>query len=173
MHAPQGITRFGADDVDTWHKAEGRQIFLADVVDPDNGGTMSVGFARYAPGESNDWVVTYDEALIVTRGTYSVTSADGRKTTAGVGDVIYLEAGTPVRYSAEDQGADVVYVTYPHWMEAQRRSPYAALLDSFQPVDDGPPATSPLALLREIHEPFERGEPADIGPLVEIGRAHV
>jgi hypothetical protein len=35
-----------------------------------------VGFAYYAPGARNEWVVTYDEALIITRGAFTVTSAD-------------------------------------------------------------------------------------------------
>lgn len=52
-----GISLFTPDDVDTWHQSEDREIYLGDVVDPSNTDTMSVGFARYAPGESNEWVV--------------------------------------------------------------------------------------------------------------------
>jgi ethanolamine utilization protein EutQ len=100
---------------------------------------MSVGFARYAPGEANEWVVTYDEALIVTRGAYSVTSADGRKTTAKAGELIFLSKGTKVVYSAEEDGAEVVYVTYPHWIKAQEASQHAALLETFHPIEGAPP----------------------------------
>ncbi|MGH2949047.1 MAG: nuclear transport factor 2 family protein [Solirubrobacteraceae bacterium] len=172
--AAEGIRVFTHDDVATWHRAQGRRIFLGDVVDASNSDAMSVGFARYAPGESNEWVVTYDEALIVTRGAFSVTSADGIKTTANAGEVIVLSKGTKVVYSAEDAGANVVYVTYPHWIDAQRRSEHAALLDSFHPVAaDAEPrqneaATADnVALLREIWEPIARGESDDNRPFFD------
>jgi ethanolamine utilization protein EutQ len=142
---PSGITLFTPADVKTWHRSGERRIFLADVLDAANSDSMSVGFARYASGESNDWVVTYDEALVVTRGTYSVTSADGVKTTAKAGELIFLRKGTELTYSAEEDGADVVYVTYPHWVEAQRRSEHAHLLDTFQPTGDAPDTGEPVA----------------------------
>ena len=170
---PTGISLFTADDAQTWHQSEDREIYLSDVVDPTNSDTISVGFARYAPGEANEWVVTYDEALIVTRGAYSVTSEDGLKTTARVGEVIFLRKGTKLVYSAEDAGADVVYVTYPHWMRAQERSEHAALLDTFHPVDGGPKspkapsADDNIALLRGIYDPLERGETHDFGRFFE------
>jgi ethanolamine utilization protein EutQ len=65
---------------------------------------MSVGFAHCEPGARNEWVVTYDEALIITRGAFTVTSADGIETTARPGEVIFLRAGTPVVYSAKEEG---------------------------------------------------------------------
>jgi ethanolamine utilization protein EutQ len=171
--AAEGIRLFTPDDVQTWYQAEGRRIFLSDVVDPSNGDTMSVGFARYAPGESNEWVVTYDEALIVTRGAFSVTSADGLKTTAEVGELIFLSKGTKVVYSAEKTGADVVYVTYPHWMDAQRQSEHATLLDSFHPVGGAQPrwseatATDAIELMQDIYGPLERGESDDFQPFFD------
>lgn len=166
--AAEGIRLFTPDDVQTWYQADGRRIFLSDVVDPSNSDTMSVGFARYAPGESNEWVVTYDEALIVTRGAFSVTSADGLKTTAAVGELIFLSKGTKVVYSAEDTGADVVYVTYPHWMNAHRQSQHAALLDTFHPVDRAPSRSSEaIELLQAIYGPLEAGESNDFQPFFD------
>jgi ethanolamine utilization protein EutQ len=155
---PQGIRLFTPQAAEAWHQSEDRQVFLSDVVDARNGDTMSVGFARYGPGESNEWVVTYDEALIVTRGAYSVASADGVKTTARTGEVIFLDKGTTVVYSAEEDGADVVYVTYPHWVDAQEKSAHAAFLDTFHPVENGPPPASARELLQGIFGPMERGE---------------
>ena len=104
---------------------------------------LGLGFARYAPGQSNEWVVTYDEALIVTKGVYSVTAEDGTKTTAKVGEVIFLTKGTKVVYSAAEE-TEVVYVTYPTWMDAHRRSEHAHLLDIYHPIQsDGPPDIRP------------------------------
>jgi ethanolamine utilization protein EutQ len=126
------VRRFTSDDPDTWYQAEGRPIFLADVLDADNSETMSVGFARYDKGAENAWTTTYDEALIVTSGRFTVRSADGAQT-ADAGEVIYLTADTELVYQA-DEDTELVYVTYPHWAEATRASRYAAALDAFHPV---------------------------------------
>jgi ethanolamine utilization protein EutQ len=171
--ASEAIRLFKAEDVDTWFRSGERQIFLSDILDPGNSESMSVGFARYGPGESNEWVVTYDEALIVTRGAYSVTSADGVEATARAGEVIFLRKGTPVVYSAKQEGADVVYVTYPHWMDAQRQSKHAGFLETFQPADGPPPpsndgaTTDAVALLQRLFGPLERGESGDFQPFYD------
>jgi ethanolamine utilization protein EutQ len=161
------ISHFTPDDVDTWYRPREIQMLLGDVLDPSNSESMSVGFAHYAPGASNEWVVTYDEALIITKGAFTVTSADGVETTAHAGEVIFLRAGTPVVYSAKDEGAEVVYVTYPHWTEAHAASEYAPFLDSFQPIEERPGRSDPVALLRSIYDPLERGESHDFGPFYD------
>jgi ethanolamine utilization protein EutQ len=162
-----GIRRFTTDDVGTWHKSERGGVFLSDVVDATNGDSMSVGFARYEPRASNEWVVTYDEALITTRGVFTVTSEDGVTTAAEAGEVIFLTRGTPVVYAAGDAGADIVYVTYPHWMDAQQASEQAALLGTFTPIEGAPPPTH-RELLRRAWGPLERGESDDMGPVFDL-----
>jgi ethanolamine utilization protein EutQ len=164
LAATQGIRLFTIDDVETWYRPGEIKMLLGDVLDPSNSESMSVGFAHYAPGASNEWVVTYDEALIVTNGAFTVTSADGVETTARAGEVIFLRVGTPVVYSAKEEGAEVVYVTYPHWAEAHAASEYAPFLDSFQPSEEGPERSDALALLRSIYDPLERGESRDFQP---------
>jgi ethanolamine utilization protein EutQ len=139
--ATEGIRLYTASDVADWYRRGDREIFLGDVLDPSNSESMTVGFARYAPGESNEWVVTYDEALIVTAGAFTVASKDGRRTTARAGEVIFLRKGTPLVYSAEDEGAELVYVTYPHWSLTEAEQ---AFIDAFQPID-GPPPISNVA----------------------------
>ena len=62
---------------------------------------MTVGFARYGAGESNPWTMSYDEALIVTSGRFTVES-DGIDITAGPGEAIYLRDGTEVVYRADE-----------------------------------------------------------------------
>lgn len=168
-----GIQLFTSDEVTAWVKARGREIYLGDVLDATNSDTMGVGFARYAPGESNTWVVTYDEVLIVTRGAFSVTSADGQKTTAKEGEVIFLPRNTSLRYSTEESGAEVVYVSYPHWTKTHLASEHADLLDTFQPTQQRPPrltASRPeanIALMRQIHDPLEQGESTDFSPFFD------
>lgn len=115
-----------------------REIFVGDVLDSSGSDAMSVGFYRNKrKGEKNEWVVTYDEALIVTRGALTVRSGDGAST-ARAGEVIFLTKGTAVAYEAAEDDTEVVYVTYPHWMDAHTRSEHAAMLDSYHPVAEEP-----------------------------------
>lgn len=127
------VRRFTADQAD-WYQYRDREIFVGDVLDSSNSETMSVGFYRNRnKGEANEWIVTYDEALVVTKGALTVRSAEGA-TTARPGEVIFLTKGTKVAYEAAEDGTEVVYVTYPHWMDAHRKSEHAHLLDAYQPA---------------------------------------
>lgn len=123
-----------------WYQPGSKPLFLADVLDEHSASPMSVGFALYAAGASNDWTMTYDEVLVITRGRFTVV-ADGRETTAGPGEAIFLPKGTPLTYRA-DEATELVYVTHPHWAEATRSSAHAGALDAFQPV---PPAATAAA----------------------------
>jgi ethanolamine utilization protein EutQ len=128
------VRRFTAEDA-AWFQYGDRQIFVGDVLDSSNGDTMSVGFYRNrTKGGRNEWIVTYDEALVVTKGALTVRSGEGA-TTARAGEVIFLTKGTQVAYEAAEDGTEFVYVTYPHWMDAQRRSEHAHLLDAYRPLD--------------------------------------
>lgn len=128
-----GVRHFTSDDA-KFHQYADREIFVGDVLDSSNSDTMSVGYYRNRrKGERNEWVVTYDEALIVTKGALTVRSADGAKT-AKAGEVLFLTKGTQVAYEAAEDDTEVVYVTFPHWLEAQTKSEHAALLDSYRPV---------------------------------------
>lgn len=111
-----------------------REIFVGDVLDSLNSDAMSVGYYRNKKrGEKNEWVVTYDEALIVTKGALIIRHADGA-TTAKAGEIIFLTKGTKIAYEAGADDTEVVYVSYPHWMDAQKKSKHAELLNSYHPV---------------------------------------
>lgn len=125
-------TQYSSNKITQWYQSKDDPIFLGDVVDADSGTQMSVGFARYAKGAQNDWVVTYDEALIVTKGQYSVVTDEGTAT-AKAGEVIYLTKGTKLTYRADEE-TEVVYVSYPHWAKAQSESEHAHFMDTFHPV---------------------------------------
>jgi len=135
MRGP-GVLKVTSDDPDLrWYRRGDQQLRLADAVDGSAGAAMTVGFARYAAGESNEWIMSYDEALVVTRGSFAVDSAD-ESTVAGPGEVIYLSPDTPVVYRAIED-SEVVYVSYPHWYDATVRSPHAARLEEFVEEVDG------------------------------------
>ena len=129
------VRHFVARDAD-WYQYRDRQIFVGDVIDSSNSETMSVGFYRNkVKGDRNEWIVTYDEALIVTKGALTIRFEEGAKT-AKAGEVIFLTKGTKVAYEAAEDDTEVVYVTYPHWMDAHRQSEHAALLDAYHPVSN-------------------------------------
>ncbi len=163
------VRLFTPDDVPGWMKAQGREIYLGDVVDGSDKDTMGVGFARYAPGESNHWVVTYDEVLVVTGGAFSVTPAGGQKRTAREGEILFLAKDTDLVYAAEDSGAELVYVMDPDWTDTQLASDHADLLETFQPIQGSPPrrGETGLALMKEVWGPLERGESHDFGPFFD------
>ena len=129
------VKHFSSNDAD-WYQYRDREIFVGDVLNSTNSETMSVGFYRNKfKGERNEWVVTYDEALICTKGTLTVRSPEGDQT-AKAGEVIFLTKGTRVAYEAGEDNTEVVYVTYPHWMDVHRQSEHAALLDDFHPATE-------------------------------------
>ena len=56
------------DDTTTWFQAGDRNVFIGDVLDLATSATLRVRFSRYGRGASHEWMVTADEALIVTKG---------------------------------------------------------------------------------------------------------
>jgi ethanolamine utilization protein EutQ len=129
------VRHFTAKDA-KWYQYRDRQIFVGDVIDSSNSDTMSVGFYQNKiKGERNEWVVTYDEAIIVTRGTLTIRTPEGSKT-AKAGEVLFLTKGTKVAYEAAEDDTVMVYVSYPHWIDAHRRSEHAALLDAYHSVSN-------------------------------------
>ncbi|MGH8627953.1 MAG: cupin [Gammaproteobacteria bacterium] len=126
------VRHFTIQDVKEWYQHTDRQMFLGGVLDATNSDAMSVGFARYRKGESNEWIVTYDEINIVTKGAFTFRTAEGAFT-AKAGEILYITKGAKVVYEAPED-MELVYVTYPHCMTAQRNSEHADLLDTFHPV---------------------------------------
>jgi ethanolamine utilization protein EutQ len=119
------VRLFTSKDAKFYQYAD-RQIFVGDAVDSSNSDSMSIGFYRNKrKGDQNEWVVTYDEALIVTKGALTVRFADGVKT-ARTGEVIFLTKGTRITYEAAEDDTEVVYVTYPHWMDVHKTSEHAS-----------------------------------------------
>ena len=129
------VRHFTSKDARFYRYANCR-IFVGDVLDSSNSDHMSVGFYRNEKkGERNEWVVSYDEALIVTKGALTVRSADGA-VTARAGEVLFLRSGTQIAYESAEDDTEAVYVTYPHWLDAHAKSEHAHLLDAYHPVRD-------------------------------------
>jgi|SRR5690606_30825174 len=128
------VRHFTSNDARFYQYAD-RRIFVGDVLDSSNSETMSVGFYRNErKGEKNEWIVTYDEALIVTKGVLVIRSG-GKATAARAGEVIFLTKGTALAYEAGEDDTEVVYVSYPHWLDAHMKSEHAHLLEAYHPID--------------------------------------
>jgi hypothetical protein len=54
--------------------------------------------------------------------------------TARAGEVVSLSRGTHVVYEGEEDGTEVVFVTYLQGLDAQRQASQAGMLDDFHPV---------------------------------------
>ncbi|MFC0278720.1 ethanolamine utilization protein EutQ [Falsigemmobacter intermedius] len=77
---------------------------------------LAGGFARFRAAEI-PWQVRYDELILVLEGQFSVETPEG-VLSAGPRDTIWLPAGTPVTYRAED--ALVFYSLQPaSWASAE------------------------------------------------------
>lgn len=96
-----------------WSQFGESQIFIGDVAHKANSSSMGVDYIRYDKGEANAWAVTYDEVLVILRGSFTV-EFDGDAVTAGPGESIWLESGTAVVYRANEETL-LVGVTYPVW----------------------------------------------------------
>jgi ethanolamine utilization protein EutQ len=112
---PQTITpirHLTADRVATWYQQDDVEMVVGDAQDPARSAPLVIGFARYRKGAINQLAtLPYDEALIITRGVFTVRRPDG-VATASAGEVIFHRAGASVVYQA-DEDAEMVYVCYP------------------------------------------------------------
>ncbi|WP_105416505.1 cupin domain-containing protein [Neorhizobium sp. T25_27] len=93
------------------------EIYVGNLVDEKNGGPVTIGYGRYAPGQSLTETMAVDDTMIVLEGRLSVSTGAGT-VTAGPGDIVYMPKGESVTITTEGEGALTAYVTYPHWAEA-------------------------------------------------------
>jgi ethanolamine utilization protein EutQ len=157
------IRHLTADNVATWYQQHDVEMVVGDALDPAGGAPLVIGYARYRKGVTNQiTTLPYDEALIVTRGVFTVRRADG-VATARAGEVIFHRAGAKVVYEA-DEDAELVYVSHP----ALPMEPVAG----FHPADHAlaaqlAPSADNVALLEGIWGPMERGESSDLQPFFD------
>jgi len=124
------------DDTPAWFLAGDDDVMVGDVLDlaPTQG--LRVRFGRYDQGAEHEWIVTYDETLIITKGTLLVRFAGGSQL-ARAGEVVALSKGTRVVYRGEENGTEVVFVTHSHWTDPLR-APHAAAESGLRPLASGP-----------------------------------
>ena len=87
----------------------GDQAQAAHLCGADDGSKLGAGFGRMK-NASFEWTVQYDEIILVLEGEVTVQT-DTDTLTAGRFDTIWLPAGTPVTYQAEE--ALIFYAIQP------------------------------------------------------------
>ncbi len=96
-------------------------IALADVVNEDETPGVklgAVGFARAPRGSSSNFEFAYDEVLVITKGSCTIRSRN-QELNAQVGEVIYLPAGVPGTFHADEE-LELVYVASSPYGEVNR-----------------------------------------------------
>ena len=111
------VQKFSVSDA-TLVKSPGQnaEIYVGNLVDEKDGGPVTIGYGRYAPGQSLTETMAVDDTMIVLEGRLSVSTSDGTLR-AGPGDIVYMPKGQAVTITTDGEGALTAYVTYPHWAE--------------------------------------------------------
>ncbi len=121
------VRKLTSEAAPTWSRVGDQEIFVSDMIDEATApqAKMTVGYARVGKGETLDISFPYDEVLVLTKGTYTVRTAQGEALTAGAGEVIYLPAGSANTLVAEAE-TEMVYVANPPAVYAQHVARAAA-----------------------------------------------
>jgi ethanolamine utilization protein EutQ (cupin superfamily) len=93
------------------------EIYAGNLVDQRHGGPVTIGYGRYAPGQTYTDTIAVHDVMIVLEGRLSVSS-DGETVTAAPGEIVYMPKGVKVTIRSYEEAALTAYVTYPHWQEA-------------------------------------------------------
>jgi ethanolamine utilization protein EutQ (cupin superfamily) len=113
------IERFAIDEARDWMEWSG--IALADVANEDDVPEMklgAVGFLRAPRGVRSQFEFAYDEVLVVTSGRCTVRG-DGVAVSVSRGEAVYLPAGTPGAFEADEE-LELVYVASSPYGEVNR-----------------------------------------------------
>ncbi|GLK82912.1 cupin domain-containing protein [Ancylobacter defluvii] len=92
-------------------------VFVGNLVDERHGGPITIGYGRYAPGQSLVETMAVDDVMIVLEGRLTV-STDAGTVIVGPGDIVHMPKGEAVTIRTDEEGALTAYVTYPHWRPA-------------------------------------------------------
>jgi ethanolamine utilization protein EutQ (cupin superfamily) len=106
-----------ADAVMEKSPGQDADIFTGNLVDERHGGPITIGYGRYAPGQSLTETIAVDDVMIVLEGGLSVETDDATLN-AGPGEIVHMPKGQKVTIRSGAEGAVTAYVTYPHWRTA-------------------------------------------------------
>lgn len=130
------VRKFAPADASLQH-SPGQQadIYVGNLVDERDGGPLTIGYGRYAPGQSLTETVAVDDVMILLEGRLSVSTNAGT-VTAGPGEIVYMPKGEEVTIRSHEEGALTADVTYPHCARRTTRPARAGIL--LRPVPSNP-----------------------------------
>lgn len=113
------MSKFAISDA-SFERSPGQDadVYAANLVDQRHGGPITIGYGRYAPGQSLQETIAVHDVMIVLEGRLSVQSGEAT-VTAGPGEIVYMPKGERVIIRSHEAGAVTAYVTYPHWQEPE------------------------------------------------------
>lgn len=102
------VTMSPNDRLDTGHSID--QVYTKDVLTLAESPRLGCGMMEMRD-TTFDWRLEYDEIDYIIDGALTIIT-DGRRTTAGAGQCIYIPKGSSIQFSV-DGFARFLYVTYP------------------------------------------------------------
>jgi ethanolamine utilization protein EutQ (cupin superfamily) len=116
--SPDPVRKFAIADA-SFERSPGQEgdVFAANLIDERHGGPVTVGYGRYAPGQTISETLAVHDVIVVLTGRLSV-STDAGTVTAGPGEIVYMPKGETITIRSHEEGAITAYVTYPHWRDA-------------------------------------------------------
>jgi ethanolamine utilization protein EutQ (cupin superfamily) len=126
------VRKFSRTEFRGWREDEEQGILFGDVLDEREAAPMDVTFIRWKAGEDGafDFPLPYDEVFVVTKGSFTVLTAEG-EFTAGEGEILYLVAGTIGVYRS-DTDAEIVAITCPPYRQALRDAGHGGALEALR-----------------------------------------
>ena len=118
MSIESTVRKFALTDA-TFERSPGQDgdVFTANLIDERHGGPITIGYGRYAPGQTLSEAIAVHDVMLIVKGRLSVSS-EGGTITAGPGEIVYMPQGTAVTIRSHDEETITAYVTHPHWRQA-------------------------------------------------------
>lgn len=115
---PSGVMSFNIDNMklDKFPFEIGTdKVWLKDLVSLEESPRLGFGIMEM-DNTAFEWTLTYDEVDYVIEGTLEII-IDGRKVTAGPGEILYIPKNTHISFSTPNK-TKFMYVCYPaNWSE--------------------------------------------------------
>ncbi|MGV9314524.1 hypothetical protein ACWDR0_20415 [Streptomyces sp. NPDC003691] len=117
-----------------WQQFADKRIYIGDLADDGIPKSMGAGFAALYPGDTMEWVPSYDEFIIILSGRFAV-DFEGGSVSAGPRDMVWVEKGEPVVFRADGEEVLLAFGTNPPWQTTPETRASAAM---FRPLADSP-----------------------------------
>ncbi|MEQ3552845.1 cupin [Pseudonocardia nematodicida] len=120
------FVKFSGEDA-TWVRFADSRIYIGDVVDESKSSSMGVGLAHFGAGEEMPWTPSYDEAIVVLSGEFTVERGSER-ITAARGEIAWVRPGPEVIFRAGDEPVTLAFASHPVWKHSEAAAAASSVL---------------------------------------------